>query len=689
MSKQVHRWNNTTKTVVILVALVLLALVTYRFQDVIPPLAIAFLLAFILSPLVGFLTNRLRIPRGLAAALVLLVLVVGLIATPIAAVPSIQEGVRSAQGEITGIINEIGNFLTEQPPAEILGYTINLTDFYDQISGILNSFVSIVAQETLNIVLMVASGVLWLIFILMIAYYLLKDGPRIIEQIDRLPPLDYREDFVRLRKQVTEVWHAFLRGQLLLCAVIAIITTLVCWIAGLPYPGALGLLAGLLEIVPNIGPTLAAVPAILLALFEGSRSLPISNFWYAVLVAGLYVLIQQIENNFLVPRIMGYSLNLHPVLVLIGVVIGGSVGGILGMLLAAPTLATLRVLGRYVFFRVYDLDPFAEPEEKPPRQPGPLGKARRHALNRLRRKRAVQATKAQIRPGELADRPAVEEICARVFKWEDYVPAAWEEWVADPHGQLAVAEVDGQIVGFGKLSRLEEDEWWLEGLRIDPDHQGKGIGGQLQAHLLDQARHLGHGTLRYGTHSLNEPIHHISARHGLRKAAVYRSYGADPLPPTDGPLPRQLTEADIPAAWALISRSPRYQAASGLHEISWQWKGLKHVQLARHLESGDGWGMDINGELAALALAQWSSEDQTLHFGYVDGLDEALVILLQGLRRLAAQRGQPAVKIKPVDEPALVAAVEAAGYERSWDRDIWIFEKPLEEETQCEQTSPS
>jgi len=145
----------------------------------------------------------------------------------------------------------------------------------------------------------------------------------------------------------------------------------------------------------------------------------------------------------------------------------------------------------------------------------------------------------------------------------------------------------------------------------------------------------------------------------------------------------------LPAAWALISRSPRHQAASGLYEISWRWKGLKQAQVAHHLQSCDGWGMDINGELAALALAQWSSDDQTLHFGYVDGLDEALVILLQGLRRLAAQLGHPTVKIRPVDEPALVAAVEAAGYERSWDRDIWIFEKPLGEGTECEQTSPS
>lgn len=402
MDKPTRRWSSTTKIIVILFVVILVVLIVYRFQDVIPPLVIALLLAFILDPIVGFLTNRLRLSRGLAAGLVVLVLIIAMmavIATPVAAVPSIQAAVESMQEEATSVVNEIGSFL-RQPPIEVLGYTLDLSEFYDELSTLLRSFISSVAQGTLNVVLNIASGFLWLIFILMITFYLLKDAERIVAQMDRLPPQDYREDFRRLRLEITEVWQAFLRGQLLLGIVIAIVVTVGCMALGVRYAPVLGLLAGLLEVIPNIGPTVAAVPAILLALFQDDTLLGMSNFWYAALVAGMYILIQQLENNFIVPRIMGRSLNLHPVLVLVGVVIGGSLGGVLGMLLAAPTLATLKVIGRYIFRRVYDLDPFAIPEEdEPPPKPGLVERAHKAFLKWVQ-KREPEESKPEEAPSK-------------------------------------------------------------------------------------------------------------------------------------------------------------------------------------------------------------------------------------------------------------------------------------------------
>jgi predicted PurR-regulated permease PerM len=258
---------------------------------------------------------------------------------------------------------------------------------YEELSAMLSRFVGSVAQGTLNFAFSIASGAFWLVFILMAAFYLVKDADRIIEQLDTLAPPGYRDDFVRLRRRITVAWNAFLRGQLLLGSALAGITTIACLAIGLPYAWLMGLLAGVMEFVPNIGPIIAMVPAVLVALFQGSNFLPMSNFWFAVLVVGLYIVIQQIEGNLLLPRILGRSLNLHPLLVLIGIIIGGSLAGILGMLLAAPVLATLRILGYYVFCRLYDRDPFAEPEGevKPPR-PSLLKRAGGAALERLQEK---------------------------------------------------------------------------------------------------------------------------------------------------------------------------------------------------------------------------------------------------------------------------------------------------------------
>jgi predicted PurR-regulated permease PerM len=389
MNKSTRRWNASTKRSVVLVILVLLALILYRFRDVIPPLVIALLLAFILDPIADFLTDRLHLSRGLAAALIFLVLIVamlGLLATPVAGgVLGIQRAVRSVQFDLTRIITDVGDFFEE--PVEVGGYSLDLSEVYQELSGMLRSFVGSVAQGTLSIVVSIASGAFWLIFILMAAFYLVKDADRLVEQFDRLAPPGYRDDFMRLRQQITRVWNAFLRGQLLLGLAMFVLTTVICWAVGLPYAGVLGLLAGVMEFVPSIGPFIAAIPAVLVALLQGSNFLPLSPFWFAVLVAMLYVVIQQIEGNLLVPRILGGSLNLHPLLVLVAIVVGGSLAGILGMLLAAPVIATLRVVGRYVFCRLYDRDPFAELErEKEPPQPGLLKRARESILSRVQEK---------------------------------------------------------------------------------------------------------------------------------------------------------------------------------------------------------------------------------------------------------------------------------------------------------------
>jgi hypothetical protein len=220
----------------------------------------------------------------------------------------------------------------------------------------------------------------------------------------------------------------------------------------------------------------------------------------------------------------------------------------------------------------------------------------------------------QIRPAQAADKPAVETLCAQIWEGEDYVPQVWDTWLADP---------------------------------------------------------------RFGTHSLNEPVHRIAARDGFHPMAAYRLYKADSLPGGGAPRLRRLTGMDVPTAWALIDRSQRHRATRGLYEVAWKWKDLTRERLAHHLAADDGWGVDDGDGLTALALACWVSGEDVLNVGFVDGSEDVLITVLRGLRQLAAHVDYTGIRFKPVEEPALVAAAEAAGYERSWDRDLWIFELPL------------
>ena len=682
--KGFRRWSTFTKRSVALMFLILLGLALYRFRSVLPPLMVAFLVAFILHSIVEFLTSRLHISHGSATNIVFLTLIVILlvaVVAPVSAIPSVQQIVYFVENDLSNIITETGAFLRE--PIQIWHYTLDLSTISNELIGAARSFVSSVAEGTLDIVREVASGIFWLVIILTVAFYLVKDAAGFVEQLDNLSPPGYREDTVRLRHQITDVWNAFLRGQLVMGLAMAVLTTVVGLAIGLPYAPIMGLIAGVTEFIPNVGPIVALVPAVLVALFEGSHVfVAMSHFWFAMLVIGAYVVIQQIEGNLLVPRILGDSLHLHPLLVLISIIIGGNMAGIIGMLLAAPVLATLRVISNYIFCRLYDRDPFAEPEEKPPPQPGLVARVCQSAWCRLMERaerRREKASKPHIRPARAKDRPAVEAICAQIWEGDDYVPRVWDSWLADPHGQLIIAEVNKRVVGLGKLSRLADDEWWLEGLRVDPAHRRKKIGGLLHGHLVKKARRVGRGTLRLGTRSDNEPVHRLAACDGFRRVATYQRYRADPLAVEASSL-RRLTEQDLPAAWALAGESARYRASGGLYEVFWRWKNLTRERLAHHLAAGDVWGAGTQEELSALALVYQSEE--TLVVGLVDGKDEALAAVLRGLRELAAQLGRTEVLIKPLDDPALVAAVELAGYEQIQDKNLWIFELGLEEVTE-------
>jgi predicted PurR-regulated permease PerM len=124
-------------------------------------------------------------------------------------------------------------------------------------------------------------------------------------------------------------------------------------------PGALylGIIAGLLEIIPTLGPIIATVPAVIVALIQGSVYLPISHLAFAGLIILFYILVQQVENNLIVPRVLGAALELPPLVVLTGIVVGTSVGGILGALLATPVIASGREVLHYLYCKLQDQEP--------------------------------------------------------------------------------------------------------------------------------------------------------------------------------------------------------------------------------------------------------------------------------------------------------------------------------------------
>lgn len=352
------RWSTLTKQIVVVGGLLAGVWLVFRFRAILSPLIIALMFTYLLTPVVNWLHRRIRMPRWIILILIYLLLLVIIGLTPALVIPGLVDQFVDLQVDLQSIIDNTMDLYTQ--PIHILGFTIEVPNYYDQIAGTVEGLISPLASGAVSVVVSFASSLVWLIFILVVSFYLVKDSARMSRYMKGLIPPDYRDEILELMSQIDETWHLFFRGQLILGLVIGVTVAAVTSALGLRNGPMLGLLAGLLEVIPTFGPIIAAIPAIFLALFQGSSYLPVSNLWFAVIIAGAYTIIQQIENNYLVPRIIGRSVKLHPVVVIVGAVAGATLGGVLGILLAAPVMATLRILFKYAYRKVLDLEPFGD-----------------------------------------------------------------------------------------------------------------------------------------------------------------------------------------------------------------------------------------------------------------------------------------------------------------------------------------
>ena len=171
-------------------------------------------------------------------------------------------------------------------------------------------------------------------------------------------PDSLRSELRRLWGELSAVWDAFVRGQLIAGFVMGVMIAVSLSILGVRNGPALGLLAMIGEFIPGIGPFISAVVGILIALTFGSSWLPISHLGFALIVLAVYLLFGQFQNLYIVPHVIGRRIDLHPIVIIIGALIGAELLGILGLLLAAPTIASLRVFLGYAFNKLLDQDPF-------------------------------------------------------------------------------------------------------------------------------------------------------------------------------------------------------------------------------------------------------------------------------------------------------------------------------------------
>lgn len=174
-----------------------------------------------------------------------------------------------------------------------------------------------------------------------LSFYILRDREKIIEGIKHFFPASVREDIICFCRDIHRIVLRFIQGQVLIAIIVAIAETTGLYLIGMPYAPLLGFIGGVSNIVPYFGPYIGAIPAIAVALTVSP--------WKAVWTAVVYIIVQQLDNIFLSPKIMKGKLGLHPVTTIMAVIAGGRLFGIIGLLFSVPFTAMLKVMFKRIF----------------------------------------------------------------------------------------------------------------------------------------------------------------------------------------------------------------------------------------------------------------------------------------------------------------------------------------------------
>jgi len=299
----------------------------YFIKDLLVILFVSFIFAAALNPTVNYLQEKRKFPRALSVLLVYFTVLLLLVILLVSFVPTILRQFNELSQNIPSYFQQVSGLA--QPEA---GLKENLQSFLNY----LNTLFGKTDAGIFSTLIKLFGGLGSFVFILVITFYLIIDKEGIKNLIHTFLPLKYRNYILPFFGQAQEKIGLWLKGQIILCFAIGLLAYIGLRIIGVNSPEVLALFAGITEIIPFLGPWLGGIPAVLIALIQSP--------FKALLVAILYILIQQLEHALIVPRVMSKTVGLNPIVLLCSIWIGGALGGILGVIISIPAVSALSIL---------------------------------------------------------------------------------------------------------------------------------------------------------------------------------------------------------------------------------------------------------------------------------------------------------------------------------------------------------
>ena len=400
------QWNGSTKLIVSLTFVAAAAGLLIKFQGILPQLIITILLAYLFNPIADFISRKLHLPWVasvsliylLAAALLISLLTlggVGIAQQVQNLIALIQQGIQTIAGWFDQLSGQVVTF----GPLELNLRKVDFTSINQQLLASLEP--QLVNTGTLVGTLAgnAANFLGWTVFVLLVSYFLLVESDGLWHGILHFNLPGYQTDLENMAKHLAHIWNAFMRGQLIVMALAAIVYSIVLSLLGVNYALGLALLAGMARFIPYVGPFSMWIILGLVSYFQDFKLFGLQPWAYALIVVGMAWAIDGITDNFIMPRIMASALKVHPAAVLVAAIVALELLGILGVIIAAPMLATLQLVGRYFGRKLFDLDPWEGLEEAPPQ---PTIRAQIGAgLGALRSRSAALLNSARLLYGKL------------------------------------------------------------------------------------------------------------------------------------------------------------------------------------------------------------------------------------------------------------------------------------------------
>ena len=361
-----------TKLVVSLVLLVILAALLVRFQALIVPLLLAFVFAYLFYPIATLFDRIPKISWRMGVSLMYLLLIaiiVGLVTlSGFGLVPQIQSLillVENSIGEIPALLDGAVAWVNQVSPIPIDLSTINLDEISQQLLSYIQPVLGSTGQVLATIASSAASFFGWGAFILIVSYFIMTESGGLRKNLVKIEIPGYTEDFQRLGRELQRIWNAFLRGQMIVFSLAFAFYLFALSALGVRYAIGLALLAGISKFLPYIGPAIVWITLGLVSYFQPFKLFGLSPLLYIIIVFAVALLFDQLLDGFITPRIMAQALSVHPAAILVSALVLADLLGVLGIIVAAPMLATIVLFGRRTTRKMMDQAPWPEPEVDP------------------------------------------------------------------------------------------------------------------------------------------------------------------------------------------------------------------------------------------------------------------------------------------------------------------------------------